>query len=116
MSVHTKTPHIKNRSRPPRIPASLQVVSQNQLIPWREAFADLIEQKSKVGAYIAGLRYREGYTQKQLAAILGCTQTLVSRLENGSRKPTDDLIKKMAKLFKSHYESFFPEEKDSGKM
>ena len=112
MSAHTKALPTKSRARSPRVPASLQKVSKKQSIYWRELFSDLIEQKSEVGAYIAGLRYRDGYTQKRLAEILGCTQTLVSRLENGSRKPTEELIRKMAKLFKSHYEAFFSDEDD----
>lgn len=109
MSAPTKMLLAKNRKRPPRVPATLQVVTTEKFAPWSEAFRDLIERKSEVGAYIAGLRYRDGYTQKQLAEILGCTQTLVSRLENGSRKPSENLIRKMAKLFKSHREAFYPE-------
>ena len=109
MSVPTKMHPTKNRKRTPKVPATLQSTTSEKWVPWKEAFRDLIERKSEVGAYIAGLRYRDGYTQKQLAEILECTQTLVSRLENGSRKPSEDLIRKMAKLFNSHYEAFFPE-------
>ena len=112
MLAHTKAVPAKKRTRAPRVPASLQIVSKKQSIYWREAFSELIEQKSEVEAHIPGLRYRDGYTQKRLAEILGCTQTLVSRVENGSRKPTEKLIRKMAKLFKSHCEAFFPDEDD----
>jgi plasmid maintenance system antidote protein VapI len=52
-------------------------------VPWRESahFRDL----PFPGAYIAGLRYREGLTQVELSQKTGIPRRHISEMENGKR-------------------------------
>ena len=45
------------------------------------------------------LREKNGYTQNQVANITGTTTQYISMLENNSRNPSDNMKKKLAKLY-----------------
>ena len=45
------------------------------------------------------LRLEKGYTQKQLATLIGYDQSMIARWEKGSSEPTASAIKKLALLF-----------------
>ena len=53
---------------------------------------------SKIGCMIKQLRIRKGMSQKKLAIFLGISQTLISKYEKGQRNPTQESIKKIAKV------------------
>ncbi|HQP25131.1 MAG TPA: helix-turn-helix transcriptional regulator [Smithellaceae bacterium] len=63
-------------------------------VPWREAYPECTEEQL-AGKALAGMRYREGLTQVQLAAKTGITQRHISEMEHGKRT----IGKKNAKLF-----------------
>jgi len=54
--------------------------------------------KTWAASDIAELRKRVGYTQKQFAAALGVSQSFISLLEKGARKPNRELVQKLASL------------------
>ena len=45
------------------------------------------------------LRNEKGLTQEQASKVFGITKEYLSMLENGDRNPSDNLKKKMAKLY-----------------
>ncbi len=45
------------------------------------------------------LRKRKGYTQKELATLIGYDQSMVARWEKGESEPTASAIKNIAVLF-----------------
>ena len=53
----------------------------------------------RIGEKLKLLRLRQGLTTRQLADHLGTTNSQISRIENGLRKPSADLIVKMADFF-----------------
>lgn len=62
-------------------------------VPWRDAFKD-VSSEQMPGRCLAGARYREGLTQKQLSEKTGIRQAHISAMENGKRT----IGKKAAKL------------------
>ena len=52
-----------------------------------------------IGERIKELRIEKGITQKQLAEILGCSQSMVTRWEKGECDATGEIIKKLALYF-----------------
>lgn len=55
---------------------------------------------------LAGLRYREDYTQKELGDMIGVDQANVSKMERGLRPIGKNMAKKLAKVFKVDYRIF----------
>ncbi|MDE7191727.1 MAG: helix-turn-helix domain-containing protein [Clostridia bacterium] len=45
------------------------------------------------------LRKLKGYTQKELAAMISCDQSMIARWEKGECEPTASAIKKIAVVF-----------------
>jgi hypothetical protein len=52
---------------------------------------------------LAGARYREGLTQKQLSEITGIPQRHISEMENGKRPIGKEMAKRMGKVLKISY-------------
>jgi DNA-binding XRE family transcriptional regulator len=52
-------------------------------IPWEEALPECKENSS--GVALAGARYKEGMTQRQLSHLTGIPQWHISEMENGKR-------------------------------
>ena len=50
----------------------------------------------KTGKYIAEKRKKKGLTQKELAERTGINQADISKLENGTRNPSINLLKRLA--------------------
>lgn len=73
---------------------SLGFANTSDAVPWREAYPDSTNEQL-AGKALAGMRYREGLTQVQLAAKTGIPQRHISEMENGKRT----IGKKNAKLF-----------------
>ena len=53
----------------------------------------------RVGEKLKTLRLRYGLTTRQLANCLGTSNSQISRIENGLRQPSGDLLVKMADFF-----------------
>ncbi|MBF0209239.1 MAG: helix-turn-helix transcriptional regulator [Oligoflexia bacterium] len=51
-------------------------------------------------------RLEAGMTQKELAEKVGINQGLISKMENGSIKVTENVAHELGKCFKSDYKSF----------
>ncbi len=51
------------------------------------------------GVRLRELRIENGYTQKQIAEMLGCHQSMVTRWEKNECEPTESVIRKTALLF-----------------
>ena len=52
--------------------------------------------KAAVGHFLAQLRREKGMTQKELAERTGIDQADISKLENGTRNPSQKLLKRLA--------------------
>lgn len=52
-----------------------------------------------IGKYIGKLRHQRGDTVGEVAAFLGISQDLLSKIERGQRNPTKDLVIKLASYF-----------------
>ena len=55
--------------------------------------------KSKFGEILRNLRTEKNITQGELAKILGCSQSMLTRWENGECEPTAPYIVAVAKFF-----------------
>jgi len=73
---------------------------------WRELFKDEIKKYSEVGISLRGLRYREGFSQKQLAKKLNISQHYISKMEHGKRPIGKKMAQKLAKILKTDYRMF----------
>ncbi len=54
---------------------------------------------SRIGKKLRILRQREGLTSRELGAILGVSNSYIIRIENGKKRPSIDLVAKMARYF-----------------
>ncbi len=55
---------------------------------------------SKIGKKLYTLRQRQGLTSRQLGEILGVSHGHILRIEKGQKRPSIDLVAKMALFFK----------------
>lgn len=67
-------------------------------IEWEVLAKERIEKYKKAGLVLRGMRYREGLSQKQLAAASGITQNEISNIENGKRTVGNKVAAKLAKV------------------
>lgn len=59
---------------------------------------------------IRSARLKAGLSQKELAALVGCTQVHISSIENGQKSPSAALAKKIADVLKINpMDILFPE-------
>lgn len=108
---HTKTVEIKfigpankrkeamDRLKP------LGFIEATDTVPWREAFPEVSDEQIP-GACLAGARYREGMTQRQLAEMTGIPQRHLSEMENGKRPIGKERAKVLAKVLNTSYRIF----------
>ncbi|MDR2075546.1 MAG: helix-turn-helix domain-containing protein [Desulfovibrio sp.] len=73
---------------------------ENRAYSLAETFPD-----SHPGKALAGLRAREGLTQKQMTEALGISQSRLSELERGVRRISIDMAKKAAEKYGISYRS-----------
>lgn len=66
-----------------------------------EVFPELIGKEKQI--YLRGIRYREDFTQKQLAAMTGIPQRHISEMENGKRPIGKENAKRLAKALNCDY-------------
>jgi DNA-binding XRE family transcriptional regulator len=69
-------------------------IDENRAYSLEETFPD-----SHPGKALAGLRAREGLTQKRMAESLCISQSRLSELERGVRRISIDMAQKAAKLY-----------------
>ena len=123
MRAHTKTRPIEEVARmitrgprgimPIIWPATAEIFELNEAaypegdtLSAEDVFGDLFKEHGKAGVLLAGLRHREGLTQREFAAILNITQTNLSAMENGKRNIGKELAKRIANKFKLDYRIF----------
>lgn len=63
---------------------------------------------SRIGCYLRTHRKRRGLTQEELAFIIGCKAVCISRIENGTRRPTLRLVVACHILFGEPINKLFP--------
>ena len=54
---------------------------------------------SKIGEKLRILRQRKGLTSRELGEILGVSNSYIIRIENGKKRPSIDLVARMASFF-----------------
>lgn len=100
MSVHTRMHHTKATKR-------TKISHENEKsIPWRELIKDEIEKYTEVGYMLRAHRNSADMTQKDLAKVLGETQSHISDMEHGRRLISKAMAKKLGKIFKCDYRRF----------
>jgi plasmid maintenance system antidote protein VapI len=74
-------------------------------IPRREAFPEYSDEQLP-GVCLAGARRKEGLTQKELARIIGVSQSNISEMETGKRTIGKKMAKRLAKITNVGYKLF----------
>ena len=64
-----------------------------------EAFAELNEKYSKLGALVKGVRHREGLSQNEFSKRLGISQSDLSKIECGKRAIGKNIANRIIKEF-----------------
>ena len=77
------------------------MASEPESVPWEEVYPDF-----NGSVALRGARKREGLTQKELAALLGVSQTHISEMEHGKRPIGKEMAKRLAKVLKADYRVF----------
>ena len=62
---------------------SIGLKNTSDLRPWRESFPEFAD--NEPGTALAGARYKEGITQRQLSEKTVIPQNYISEMENGKR-------------------------------
>ncbi|MEE9451910.1 MAG: helix-turn-helix transcriptional regulator [Gammaproteobacteria bacterium] len=79
-------------------------IYEKELLSPEDVFLNLQEKYTKAGAYLKGLRYREGLTQIEFANTIEVTQGDLSKMENGKRNISKKLAQKIGKLYRFNYQ------------
>lgn len=83
-----------------KLEAFLEKYGESESIPWEELAKSRIAKYKKSGLALRGARYREGFSQKELAKRTGISQENISKMENGQRAIGDKVAKKLSKALK----------------
>ena len=67
---------------------------------------DLCPPEERPASRLRGLRVKEGITQRQLADALGTTQSRIAELENGTRRISINMAKRISKTYGVTYKAF----------
>ncbi len=82
----------------------LDKYGESESISWEELAKDDIAKYGKPAIALRGARYREGFSQKELAKRTGITQDNISKMENGKRPIGEKVAKKLAKALNIDFE------------
>jgi plasmid maintenance system antidote protein VapI len=74
---------------------------ESESVPWEEVYPDF-----NGSVALRGARKWEGFTQKDLATLVGVRQTHISEMEHGKRPIGKDMAKRLAKMLKADYRVF----------
>lgn len=80
-------------------------MSTQSIIPWREAFPEFAEEEYPA-VCLWGARYREGLTQRELAALAEIPQAHISLMERGKMPNGVARAKRLAKALNTGYKVF----------
>ncbi len=116
MQAHTKKPHTKTiemRFIGPIVNMALAIetlkplgfVGTSDAVHWREAHSEFTDGQLS-GKALAGMRYREGMTQVQLAEKTGIPQRHISEMENGKRTIGKEMAKRLGEALNINYKVF----------
>ena len=83
----------------------LGFVDTSDAVPWREAYPEYSEEQL-IGKALAGVRYREGLTQIQLAEKIGISQRHISEMENCKRPIGKAMAKRLGDALNIGYRVF----------
>jgi len=83
----------------------LGFVDTSDAVPWRDAYPECSEEQL-TGKALAGVRYREGLTQAQLAEKIGIPQRHISEMENGKRPIGKAMAKRFGEALNVGYRMF----------
>lgn len=94
MLEHTKKRHTKRivltfsgpvseRDKAVKLMESIGFKDTSDSIQWKDAFPEFKD--NSPGVVLAGARYKEGLTQRQLSDLTGIPQRHISEMENGKR-------------------------------
>jgi DNA-binding XRE family transcriptional regulator len=101
MSVRTKRRHTKTRPKSKsRAPDMEKSISGKEYV--KKACGDL----PQWAVYLAGLRYRENLTQKELGEKIDVKQSNISLMERGLRPIGKNIAQRLAKVFNTDYRLF----------
>ena len=78
----------------------------NEAKDWKTIYEEELNELSESALALKGARFKDGITQKQLAAILKTSQSHVAQLESGSRSITKQMAKRLAEIFNVGYKVF----------
>lgn len=104
MSAHTKMHPTRPDKK--RSPSSKEPRKDKKLIPWRKVAKKEIDKYSEVGVVIRGSRFKEGYTQKKLAELLGVKPHHISEMEHGKRSVGKEMAQRLGRVFQVDYRVF----------
>jgi transcriptional regulator with XRE-family HTH domain len=77
----------------------------NDLISWEEVFPEY-EESELPGITLAGARYKEGMTQRELSRRTGIPQGHISEMENGKRSIGVRIAKKIGQALDIDFRVF----------
>jgi len=77
------------------------IAEDPESIPWEEVYPDF-----NGSVALRGARKRETLTQKELARLVGVSQTHISEMEHGKRPIGKDMARRLAKVLKVNYRVF----------
>lgn len=81
-----------------------EIPEEEKPVAWRELAKDRLAKYKKAGLVLRRMRYREGISQKELAARSGVNQNEISKIENGKRTVGEKVAKRLAKALRFDYE------------
>jgi DNA-binding XRE family transcriptional regulator len=77
------------------------IAEEPESVPWEEVYPDF-----NGSVALRGARKREALTQKELARLVGVSQTHISEMEHGKRPIGKDMAKRLAKALRVNYRVF----------
>ncbi|MCE5318210.1 MAG: helix-turn-helix domain-containing protein [Parachlamydia sp.] len=78
----------------------------NERKNWNDFFKNELENHPKQGLYLKGLRLREGYSQKELGALIEVSRYHISAMEHGTRPIDKEQARRLGQVFKVPYKKF----------
>jgi transcriptional regulator with XRE-family HTH domain len=76
-------------------------------MPKRVSQKLLADCKVEIARRVRTVRDERGWTQEDVAALLGCSRTKMNRIENGRAELTGSELAALARTFKVPVEAFF---------
>jgi DNA-binding XRE family transcriptional regulator len=77
------------------------IAEEPESVPWEEVYPDF-----NGSVALRGARKRETLTQRELARLVGVSQTHISEMEHGKRPIGKEMARRLAKVLKVNYRVF----------